>query len=74
MYTAINDYVIAEKASNAIASASGIILTAGEPRYKIIAVNEITKELLGKVVIGPANLIDNGFYYIDYKQIVAVVS
>jgi hypothetical protein len=74
MYTAINKYVIATKVDNETISGSGIISSGGEPRYKVVATTEESKDLQDKVVIGVANKIDNGFYYIDYTQIFAVVS
>jgi len=74
MYTAINKYVIATKADNETTSVSGIISGGGEPRYKVVATTEESKDLQDKVVIGVANKLDNGFYYIDYTQIFAVVS
>lgn len=73
MYQAINDFVIATKEDSQSETSSGIIVSSGEPRYKVVATTEVTKELEDKVVLGRANALDHGFYYIDYKEIVAVV-
>jgi len=72
MYQAINNFVIVQPYTELKETASGIVLE-GTPRYKVTATTEETRELQDKVIITANPLpLDDGYFSVDYKSIIAV--
>ena len=76
-YTAINDFVIAEKVQDE-KTVSGIIITSeAKPLYRVVETTDVTKDLNGKIVEllqeNHALPLSNGNHFsINYKNIIAV--
>ena len=73
-YQAYNNYIIAVPEKVESVSSSGIITSSGSSTaYRVVATNDITKELQNKLVVAKEiDQLDAQYFAIDYQKIVAI--
>lgn len=73
-YQAYNNYIIAVREQVESVTTSGIITSSGSSTaYRVVATNDITKELQNKLVVAKEiDQLDAQYFAIDYQKIVAI--